>query len=506
MSIVRKNIIANFGGSLWTGLMGLVFVPLYIRFMGIEAYGLVGIFAGLQAIFALLDMGLSNTLNREMARLSAQEGKVQEMRDLVRTLEIPYWAIGVLIALTVTLLAPFVAFKWVNVKALSPQSVKTAVMIMGLSIAFQWPLSFYSGGLMGLQRQVLMNILNTVVSTFRGLGAVLVLWLISPTVEAFFSWQIVISMCHTGLAAFFLWKSLPTTQKRPRFRTELFINVWRFAAGVTGITILASILTQTDKIILSRMLSMEVFGYYTLAQTVAMTLYRFIGPIFSAVYPRLTNLVSLNDQRELKTLYHKSAQFLSVIVLSATLVVAFFSKELLLLWTQDTVTTEHVHLLVSILIIGTALNGLMNIPYALQLAYGWTKLGFWVNLVSVFILVPLMMFLTKHFGATGAAFVWVILNGGYVLFGLQIMHIRLLPEEKWRWYLEDVGLPFVAAMLLSVFFRVIMPFPDTTILGLTYLFAISAMTLLAAAIAAPITRRWLREQLASRRIINAIKL
>lgn len=505
MSIIKQNIIANFGGNVWTGLMGLVFVPLYIHFMGIEAYGLVGIFAGLQAIFALLDMGLSNTLNREMARLSIQNDKSQVMRDLVRTLEIPYWAVGLLIAGIVILAAPFIAFRWVNVQELSPQTVQTAVMIMGFSIAFQWPLTFYSGGLMGLQRQVLLNTVNALMATFRAIGAVLVLWLISPTVEAFFSWQIVISLCHTSLMAFFLWRSLPGSPGKPRFQHELFLMIWRFAAGVTGITVLATLLTQADKIILSRMLSMEMFGYYTLAHVMAMTLYRFIGPVFSAVYPRFTNLVALQKEQELKTLYHMSAQLVSVLVLPTAIVVALFSKEILLLWTQNPMTAGKSYLLVSILVIGTALNGIMNIPYALQLASGWTRLAFWVNLISVLVLVPLMIFLAKYFGALGAASVWVILNGGYVLFAVQIMHRRLLPTEKWRWYLQDVGLPLGASFLVAGLFRITVSPPPNDIMAFAYLFFVSAITLSVSAAAAQTTRNWVQTKFSTWRNFHAVK-
>lgn len=39
-------ILPNFGGKAWQALMSLTFVPLYIKFMGIEFYGLVGIFTG----------------------------------------------------------------------------------------------------------------------------------------------------------------------------------------------------------------------------------------------------------------------------------------------------------------------------------------------------------------------------------------------------------------------------------------------------------------------------
>ena len=210
MSLIKKNIAANFVGNIWQGLMGLVFVPLYIHFMGIETYGLIGIFAILLGLFALLDMGLSTALNREMARLSVQQDKAQDMRDLVRTLEIPYWLVGVLIAATVILISPLIADYWVKVKDLSLSSVRTAIMLMGLCVAFRWPMTFYSGGLMGLQRQVLLNGINVAMATFRGVGAVLILWLVSPTVEAFFLWQIVVSIIHTGLIACFLWFRYPS--------------------------------------------------------------------------------------------------------------------------------------------------------------------------------------------------------------------------------------------------------------------------------------------------------
>jgi hypothetical protein len=48
-----------------------------------------------------------------------------------------------------------------------------------------------SWGLMGLQRQVLLNAINMVANTLRGIGAVLLLWLVSLTIQAYFLWQIV---------------------------------------------------------------------------------------------------------------------------------------------------------------------------------------------------------------------------------------------------------------------------------------------------------------------------
>ena len=148
MSLLKKNIAANFAGSIWQALMALIFIPFYIKFMGIESYGLIGIFTTLQVIFGLLDVGLGSTLTREMARLSALPHKAQEMRNLVRTLETLYWSIAVLVGIAIISLSPFIAHHWVKAGQLSPKTIELALLIIGLVMVFQMPIGFYSGGLM----------------------------------------------------------------------------------------------------------------------------------------------------------------------------------------------------------------------------------------------------------------------------------------------------------------------------------------------------------------------
>jgi O-antigen/teichoic acid export membrane protein len=446
MSQPQRNLIANFVGRGWAALMGIAFIPLYIKFMGIESYGLVGFFTTLQAVFVLLDLGLTTTLNREIARYSALAEKSQDMRDLVRTLETIYWGLAFSIGAIVLMLSPFIAREWVKADALSVEVIQKSVMLMGLVMAFQWPLGFYSGGLLGLQRQVLFNILNAIWYTLRFAGGVLVLWLVSPTILAFFAWQVVVSAVSTGLVAIALWRSLPAGHERARFRISIWWSVWRFAAGMSGIGVTVLVLTQLDKIILSKMLPLELFGYYTLAWTVANGLTTLTSAVFTVLFPVFSQRVAVEDMEGLKHLYHRSCQLMSVLILPVAILVALFAREILAIWIQNPVTVTNTHLLVSLLIIGTALNGLMNLPYALQLAHGWTSLAFYTNVVSVIILIPLLVVAISYYGVTGAAAIWIALNSGYVLISLQIMHQRLLKGEQWRWYIYDVGLPLVTAL------------------------------------------------------------
>lgn len=498
-TIVKKNIIANFAGSGWTALLALVLIPVYIRFLGIEAWGVIGIFTSLQTLSFLLDLGLSATLNREMARLSLHQDKAHEMRNLVRTFELIYWGFAVAIGASIIALAPLIATRWVHSNQLSPETITNAIRLMGLAITFQWPFALYWGGLAGLQRQVLLSAMNVGVATLRGAGAVFVLWRVSPTLQAFFVWQVVISLLQTFMAAWFLWSNLPQTGRRAEFQRELLLQRWRFAAGMSGIIVMSLILTQMDKVILSRLLTLEMFGYYVLASSVATSLYLLTLPLYSALYPRFTQLVSLGDLVGLKEIYHHGCQLMSVLILPISIVVALFSRQILFVWTGNLTTVEHTNLVLSILITGTALNGLMYLPFGLQLAYGWTRLALYIEVVAVLILTPSIIVMANLYGGVGAALIWVIFNACLTLIGILFMHRRVLKGEQWRWCLEDVSLPLAVSLGVALFCRAFMPLNGSRLYLLTVLAGITVLTSSSTVLATPFTRAALMDYFRSRR-------
>jgi len=185
---------------------------------------------------------------------------------------------------------------------------------------------------------------------------------------------------------------------------------------------------------------------------------------------------------------------MSVMILPAAIVVSFFSSEILLLWTGDPVTVANTHSIVSLLIIGTALNGLMNLPYALQLAHAWTKLTLYTNTIASIVLVPSIYFLAQQYGVVGAASAWVILNAGYVLICIQIMHSRLLKGEQWRWYLYDVALPLITAVTVAAIWRLLIPNEISRVAMFICLAGVSTTTLIGAAFVTSVTRKWINQK------------
>lgn len=495
MSSLKINILANFAGQAWSVIISVAVIPFYIKFLGIEAYGLLGFYMMLQGVLQMLDLGFSPTLNRELARYSAMPEKAGVARDLVRTLEVGCWLLGIVIGGAVIVAAPFFAHHWLNVSALPSGDVQDALIMMGILVTLQWPQSFYGSGLMGLQRQVLINSVGISLSAVSSGGAVLVLWLISPKITALLSWQIVVSVIQVTLVTFLLWRNLPFSGRPPRLSLGVVRNVWKFAAGMSGITVSGIVLTQLDKVILSKMLSLEMFGYYTLAGAIGRGLYVLISPLFNAISPRFSALVASGDINMLKELYHRGSQLMAVLVLSLATVVALFSYDILMLWIGNAETARNAAPIASLLVIGTALNGLMNLPFALQLAYGWTRIGLYINSFFIITLVPTIVFLTTLYGAVGGASVWVVLNGSYLLIGIPLTHKRVLQGEAWRCFKEDIGLPLAAVLLVAGVGRWLIISPMPTVATLAGLSIVLLSTLAAAALAASHIRVWFFREL-----------
>ena len=485
---LKKNVLANYLGQGWRALMSLAFVPLYIHYLGIEAYGLIGIFVMLQAWLSLLDMGMKPALMREMARFTGGGLDLQSAWNLLRSVEILAVGMAVLMGIGIWMASDWLASSWVQPDQLSTDEVVKAFALMGLVIAVRFVENIYSSSVAGLQRQVLQNAVTSIMATLSGLGAVGVLVWVAPTIEAFFVWQGLVSLLTVLVFIGVVYYILPSPPNAARFSTSALRDIWQYAAGMLAITLLALLLTQVDKILLSRLLSLEAFGYYALAAAVASGLYVMTSPIGAAFFPRFTELVTRKDDVILREAYHLGSQMVTVLMGSATLIIIVFAERFLLLWTADPVLTGQVAPLMMVLALGSFLNGLMWIPYQMQLAHGWTSLTIKINTVAVVLLVPAILWLVPIYGAIAAAWVWVVLNAGYLVFNIFFMHRRLLPNEKWRWYGQDILLPIGAATAAALLCRWLMPADLGRPGELGVLIVSSGCVLIVAAVAAPIVR------------------
>lgn len=467
--------------------MAVAFVPLYAKALGYEAFGLVGLMLSMQAISMLLDLGMGGVMNRELARRATSPVAMASMRTLTRSLEWLIWPMSIGIAVAFACLAPWIALRWLHLQNMNAFETAHAVRLMGLAVAAQWPSAFYTSGLSGLERQPAANVVNAVFATLRGMGSVVILYVVSATIEAFMAWQALVGVAQSLVAGWVLHRALPDGPAR--FQLSELRSARRFAGGIVGITALSIALVQLDRVLLSALRPLSDLGYFTLALTVSAGLGRLVQPMFNATYPRFSRLVALDRTEELRNLYHDASQYLIILLAAACGVLAAFPRSLLFLWTGDQATASIVAAPMVILVIGTALNGVMNLPYALQLAYGWTRLSFCLNAFALAVSLCVGIPLIAQGGMAGAAWLWVITNVILVGIGLPLMHRRLLVHDLWPWIRNCVGPPMLAAGAMSALLSYTLPPLSRDALGLVQLGLVIGITLMSTVLSVPLGRK-----------------
>jgi len=185
--LIKRNFIANILGKSWGSILSIVLIPVYINYLGVESYGLIGFYLAITSIISVFDFGIGSTLNREIAIRSVNSNSDSSIKDLVRTLEVVYWSISVFIGIFIILISPYIASNWLHSNHIPIETLINTLRLMGLSLVFQFPMSFYQGGMLGLQKQVSLNIILIINGTFRGIGAVIFLNLFSKEISSFLS-------------------------------------------------------------------------------------------------------------------------------------------------------------------------------------------------------------------------------------------------------------------------------------------------------------------------------
>lgn len=450
---------------------------------------MVGFMSMLQAWFVLLDMGLSPTVTREMSRFVGGGRNTESMRDLLRSLELIGAGIAVVVGLAIWLLAPYIAKHWLNVDQLPIEQVITSIVLIGLILAVRLLEQIYRGALQGLQAHVWLSAVQAIMATLRWGGAMLVIAFVAPTIVAFFIWQAAISLVTVVVFCVRTYFLLPRPERAARFSVPELKGIQRFAGGMVGITVVTLLLTQVDKLLLSALLPLEEFGLFMLCVAVAGGLSFLVMPLSVTILPRFTQLVTQQDSRALVSTYHDASQLVAVILIPAALVMAVFSEELLWSWSGNQNLVNHGAPLLTLLALGTLFNGFMHVPYALQLAHGWTSLTLKVNTIAVVILVPSLLLAVPAYGMIAAGWVWLILNFCYVVFAVHFMYRRLLPQEKWRWYWNAVLKPLAIGASTLVLLNMVKPYSQNRIILAIMLVVFTCICAAAVAITLPIIQR-----------------
>lgn len=447
---IKKNIIANYASQLYAAGIGILILPLYIKYMGAEAYGLVGFFTMLQAWFALLDLGLTPTIARETARYHGGSMSALRYRQLFRALSTIFASIAVIGGTALWLLAEPIAYKWLQVETLSMNVVVVAVQIMAVSVALRWLGGLYRGVITGSERFVWLSGLNAIIATLRFPAVFITMWQYGFTPAVFFWHQLAVAIVEV-LGLYLMSNKLkPVVAKSDiiGWSIQSVKPVLKFALTIAFTSSVWVLVTQTDKLILSGILPLAEYGFFTLAVLVASGILILSAPVSTVIMPRMARLHAEGKHDEMIQVYRNATQLVSVVAGAASLTIAFFAKPLLYAWTGDREIASNAAPILTLYALGNGVLAVSAFPYYLQYALGNLRYHLIGNLVIVVTLIPAIIWAASEYGGVGAGWAWLGINGLYLVLWVGFVHQKLEPGLHVNWLIDDVVRVYLPAVVI----------------------------------------------------------
>ena len=246
------------------------------------------------------------------------------------------------------------------------------------------------------------------------------------------------------------------------------------------ISLISALNTQLDKIAISKLLSIENLGYYTLAVSLAQVLVVLTNPIATTLLPRFTAYFSSKQLNRVIELFRKIGVATSIFIFSFTAVLFFFSKELIWIWTGDMKLAQRSFMYLPVIAISMSMLSIVSIPYTISIANGYTKLNNLLGVVSLFVTLPGYWIATKYYGAIGAAFVFCFVQTlttfVYLYFiNKKFLKLKIVKEI----YLQQIIIPLLLAFfIVFVLSKIPNIFTGNRILSLLWISLISIFTLI----------------------------
>lgn len=479
---LKTNILANYASQLYVTGVGILILPLYIKYMGAEAYGLVGFFTMLAALFALLDLGLTPTIARETARYHGGSMSAINYLQLFRALNIIFLVIAVIGGTALWLLSSLIAHKWLQVETLGMNSVVVAVQIMAISVALRWLGGLYRGVISGSERLVWLSGFNAIIATLRFPAVFITMWQYGFTPTVFFWHQLAVALFEVMSLYLMSCRLRPSVTGSDTLGWSLrpVKPVLNFALTIAFTSSVWVLVTQADKLILSGILPLAEYGFFTLAVLVASGVMMLSAPVSTVIMPRMARLYAEGKQEAMIQVYRNATQLVSVVAGSAALVIAFFPDALLYVWTGDGFLADQAAPVLRLYALGNAVLAVGAFPYYLQYALGNLRYHLIGNVIMIVLLIPIIIWAAKNFGGVGAGYAWLVVNVLYLLLWVAYVHHKIQPGLHLEWLLKDV----MVIYLPIIFFLVVVGFlgfrSDDRILVLFYLIGVGALALLLA--------------------------
>jgi O-antigen/teichoic acid export membrane protein len=402
------NLGANYGGAAINALVPLLAIPVLIRMLGPELWGLVAFVNLMVVLMMMLNVGISQALVREFAHRWTNEadGGVRAA-SLLRGYEGLYWGIAIIIGASVLPFTSWIADIWLNTSPKAQEMVPYSVAFAVILFVVTLPASIYRGALLAIQEHVLLNVIrSTAVIAKVGFGVLAVKQ--TGSVLGYLTFFVGVSLLETLALAIAAWRFMPSRRRAIDFNLREVRVTLKFSITMTVLVMMGVATTQIDRFFVSVLMPVQDLGVYSIAVGLAFGVLQITYPLFTSVMPILVS-IDADSHRRLRAIRNLLATVLALVAVLGG-VYALVGTAALSFWLGDPALAQAVEHPLTWLLIGVALNTVFNVGYTNWVSLGQTRWILWVNLLSLSITIAVLPAAISAWGLVGAAMAYVIVN------------------------------------------------------------------------------------------------
>lgn len=495
---LKRNILANYAGSLTSTTLSFIVVPFYLKWLGPEAYGLVGIASMVHGWIMLLNAGLAPIAARQAAIAHGGGAKWNEIGRLFRTIDWLMAGLSLLVFLGIIFTAPWLADNWLGKNNLDTKTISSSLALLVLMTLIRLLSSVSRGIIANMEAQVWLNG-NLVFFSLLRFAVSLPIVYTWPNIEILFSWWCLIALIEYFSIQRKIIQMIP-------FRVPFFafdLGELKKHGRMIAILIFTNsvwvLLTQLDKLVLSGILKLDIYGYYCIAVLLSSAVLTLAQPVSQAFQPRLTKAFSHGGIKATNDEFILCTQLL--VLLTAPIGAVLFSmpEAVLYIWTGSTAVSANVANVLRGYVVGNTLIAIGGLLYLLQIAIGNVKWHLRGNLIFAVLFVPTVPLIARQYGAEGAGWLWAGINLLLFLCWNSLLLAQLAPALRARWLWRDTLIPLATAFSSALIVANIIQIEHTNRLSSLILVSlVGIISTLASLATMPKIRRTIKNNIFSR--------
>ena len=398
-NLLAHNTVLNFIGQIIPLLCGVVAIPVTIKTLGIDAFGILSLAWLILGYFNIFDLGLSRSITKYVSDCLGK-GETQTIPKIVWTSIGTQLIIGLIVTGLCVIFIPFFINHFFKIPA---DLIKEATLTFYI-IAVALPVVLLSIGFKGvLEASQRFDLVNWIKIPSNSL------FFIVPAVFGLLGYRlsgIVLLLSSIKIISMigyiiFCFKVFPNLKTSVTFEIKVLKNIISFGSWVTVTAVLTSVLLYVERFFIASLLSVRMLSYYSVPYEVLSRLNIFPYSMALALFPAFSHY-SAKGTANLEEMFLRPIKYLFILMLPIVIFLFIFSKEILIYWLGSSFA-ENGNTVFQLLVFALFLNSLAFIPFTCVQGLGRADLKAKFDIIETLLFIILLLNLIPLYGINGAA-------------------------------------------------------------------------------------------------------